>query len=67
MVEGLYCSYCAMYRMCLVCRGGQTLHTRHVLYIARYAAAPQPTNEVILLIFYKCSFSHVADHFITAG
>jgi hypothetical protein len=33
------------------------LHTRNILDIARYAAAPQPTNEVILLIFYKCSFS----------
>jgi hypothetical protein len=27
------------------------------LYIARYAAALQPPNEVFLLIFYKCSFS----------
>jgi hypothetical protein len=33
------------------------LHTRHIPYTARYAAASQPTNEVILLIFYKCSFS----------
>jgi hypothetical protein len=27
------------------------------IIIARYATASQPTNEVILLIFYKCSFS----------
>jgi hypothetical protein len=33
------------------------LHMRHIPYIARYAAASQPTNEEILLIFYKCSFS----------
>jgi hypothetical protein len=30
---------------------------RHIPYVARYAAAPQPTNEVILLTFYKFSFS----------
>jgi hypothetical protein len=30
---------------------------KHILYIARYAATSQPTNEVFLLIFYKCSFS----------
>jgi hypothetical protein len=28
------------------------LHTRNIPYIARYAATPQPTNEVILLIFF---------------
>jgi hypothetical protein len=33
------------------------LHTRNIPYIARYADTPQPTNEVILLIFYECSFS----------
>jgi hypothetical protein len=33
------------------------LHTRHILYTARYAAASQQTNEVTLLIFYKFSFS----------
>jgi hypothetical protein len=27
------------------------LYTRHIPYIARYAATSQPTNEVILLIF----------------
>jgi hypothetical protein len=27
------------------------LHTRHIPYIARYATASQPTNEVILLFF----------------
>jgi hypothetical protein len=39
------------YRLC------PPLHTRHILNIARYAATSQPTNEVFLLIFYKCSFS----------
>jgi hypothetical protein len=33
------------------------LHTRHIPYIARYAATQQPSNELILLIFYECSFS----------
>jgi hypothetical protein len=33
------------------------LHKRHIPYIALYAAASQPTNEVLLLIFYKRSFS----------
>jgi hypothetical protein len=33
------------------------LPTRDILYIARCAATSQPTNGLILLIFYKCSFS----------
>jgi hypothetical protein len=63
-------AYRAMYGMFLVCRGGETVYYqqnhihslsasayRNIPYIARYAATPQPSNEVILLIFYESSFS----------
>jgi hypothetical protein len=46
---------------CLSCAEADTvcesLQRRHNLNIARYAATSQQTNEIILLIFYKCSFS----------